>query len=88
MVEDIDTDRIDEAVLALLFLTLHDTNQVSGSARAWKAFDWDSLGRLHEQGLILDPVGKAKSVVLTPEGRARCEALFYKLFSRRPDPMP
>jgi hypothetical protein len=62
---DIDSDKIDEAVLALLCLTLHD------GAPAWKGFDWDSLNRFHE-GLhvrsISDPVGKARSVVLTDEG--------------------
>ena len=56
-VMEIDTDRIDEAVLALLYLGLHD------HWRAWKGFDWDAMGRLHEKGLISDPVGKAKSVV-------------------------
>jgi len=39
----IDTDKIDEAVLALLFLTLHD------GVRAWKSFDWDAMNRLHGQ---------------------------------------
>jgi len=34
MFEDVDTDRIDDAVLALLFLTLHDADQISGMARA------------------------------------------------------
>ena len=51
---DIDTDRIDDAVLALLWLGLHD------SARAWKSFDWDAMDRLHTKGLIHDPVAKAK----------------------------
>ena len=50
---DIDTDRIDEAVLALLWLGLHD------GLRAWKTFDWDAMDRLHAKGLIHDPVGKA-----------------------------
>ena len=50
----IDTDRIDHAVLALLLLGLHN------GQRAWKGFDWDALGRLHEKGLISDPVGRAK----------------------------
>lgn len=72
----IDTDRIDEAVLALLWLTLHD------GVRAWKGFDWDALDRLHRKGLIDNPVGKAKSVVLTDEGLQRSEALFEKLFTR------
>jgi hypothetical protein len=41
---EIDTDKVDEAVLALLYLTLHD------GARAWKGFDWDTLNRLHAKG--------------------------------------
>ena len=73
----IDEDKIDDAVLALLQLTLHD------GRRAWKGMDWDVLGRLHEKGLIDDPVGKVKSVVLTDEGLERSEALFKELFTRR-----
>src|SRR3954469_15878484 len=41
----LDTDKIDEAVLALLYLTRHD------HWRAWKGFDWDALDRLYEKGL-------------------------------------
>lgn len=74
---DIDTDRIDDAVLALLWLTLHD------GRRAWKGHDWDVLGRLHKKGMIDNPVGKAKSVVLTDEGLTRAEALFERLFAKR-----
>jgi Domain of unknown function (DUF6429) len=59
---DIDTDKIDAAVLALLFLTLHD------GVHAWKGHDWDALDRLYRKGMIDNPVGKAKSVVLTDEG--------------------
>lgn len=71
----IDTDRVDDATLALLSLGLHD------DVRAWKGFDWDALNRLHEKGLILDPVGKAKSVVFTPAGLKRSEKLFRELFT-------
>jgi Domain of unknown function (DUF6429) len=71
---DIDRDRIDEAILALLFLGRHDR------VRAWKSFDWDAMERLHTKGLISDPVGKAKSVVFTDEGLRQSEALFRKLF--------
>ena len=73
---EIDRDKIDDAVLALLWLTLHDRD------RAWKSFDWNSMGRLHEKGFILDPVGKAKSVVLTDEGLQRAESLFRAMFTR------
>ena len=72
----VDEERIDEAVLALLWLTLHD------GRRAWKGFDWEVLGRLHAKGLIADPVGRAKSVVLTDEGLRQSEALFRTLFTR------
>jgi hypothetical protein len=72
----IDVDKIDEAVLALLYLTLHD------GVRAWKGHDWDTLDRLYQKGMIDNPVGKAKSVVLTDEGLAESERLFRKLFER------
>lgn len=70
----INTDTIDEVILALLFLTLHDHN------RAWKSFDWDALNRLHERGLISDPINKTKSVVLTDEGLHESERLFKQYF--------
>ena len=73
---EIDTDKIDEAVLALLYLTLHD------GVRAWKGHDWDAMDRLHRKGMIENPVGKAKSVVLTDEGLKESERLFRKLFER------
>lgn len=70
----INKDKIDDAALALLYLTLHD------GYRAWKGFDWDVLSRLHDKGMILDPVGKVKSVVFTDEGLERAKALFEELF--------
>jgi hypothetical protein len=38
------------------------------------------LGRLHDKGLIHDPVGKVKSVVFTQEGQQRAKALFEQMF--------
>jgi hypothetical protein len=72
----LDTDRIDDTVLALLYLTLHD------HYRAWKGFDWDALGRLHEKGMIENPVGEAKSVEFTPDGLRRAKELFGSMFVR------
>ena len=71
---NLDTDRIDQAVLALLYLGLHE------SSRAWKSFDWDAMTRLHQQGFISDPVGKAKSVTFTEEGLRESERLLQTLF--------
>ena len=73
---EIDEEKIEDAVLALLWLTLHD------GCRAWKGFDWNAMGRLHRKGFIENPVNKAKSVVLTEEGLRRAEALFRDLFTR------
>ena len=76
---ELDTDKIDDAVLALLHLTLHDER------RAWKGFDWDVLDRLYRRGMIDNPANKAKSVVLSDEGLQRSEALFGELFTRAGD---
>ena len=51
----LDTVRIDDAVLALLYLNLHHC----GVAR--KGFDWGALNRLFEKGLISDPVRKTNT---------------------------
>ena len=75
---DLDTDKIDQAVLALLYLGRHD------EYRTWKGFDWDAMDRLHQKGFISDPVGKAKSVVFTEEGLAESERLFNEMFVKQP----
>ena len=74
---DYDKDKVDEAVVALLYL---NTFGDSYSTRAWKSFDWDSMDRLFEKGYISDPKSKAKSVVLTEEGLEVAEAAFEKHF--------
>ena len=75
-----DESRIDEAVLALLYLTSFEEHGVS---RAWKGHDWDALNRLHTQGLIDDPRNRNKSIVFTPEGFARAKATCERLFAAR-----
>ena len=64
---NIDEEKIDDAVIALLFLSLHDGDRV------WKAMDWDAMNRLHEKGLISNPVSKTKSVLLSDEGLKKSE---------------
>lgn len=78
----VNTDRIDEAVLALLYLTIHRDGACDPAWSAWKTYDWSALDRLHEQGLIADPASKAKSVTLTEEGVQRCKQAFDRLFVR------
>ena len=74
---DLDTDKLDDAALAVLSLTLHDDNRV------WKGIDWSITDRLHAKGLIRDPVGKAKSLALTEAGMARAEAALAKFFAKQ-----
>jgi hypothetical protein len=50
----IDDDKVDKAVLALLWLAR------CGEGRAWKSHDWDAMDRLFAKGVIGDPKSKAK----------------------------
>ena len=72
----LDTDKIDEAALAILSLTLHYGDQV------WKGIDWTITNRLFEKGLIFDPKNKAKSLSLTPEGVAHAREILAREFSK------
>lgn len=76
---EIDHDKIDEVVLALLCLTMWDDR---GVTRAWKGQNWDVLNRLFQKGWILDPKNKNKSVVLTEEGEALAQQFFEKHFAK------
>ena len=78
--DDIDIERIDEAVLALLRLGLHGGKE---EPRAWKGFDWAAMDRLHRKGMITNPVGKAKSVLFTEEGLRESKRLFDEMFRGR-----
>jgi hypothetical protein len=71
---ELDHERIDAAVLAMLYLNLYCSGAV------WKGFDWNAMERLHEKGLISDPVGKAKSVVFSEEGEQQARKLFELMF--------
>ena len=76
-----DEDKIDDYTLALMSLVVHDRMEGYG-ARAWKGFDWDTMNRLHEKGMITNPIGKAKSVGLTEEGYKKAEELFDRFFKK------
>lgn len=72
---ELDTEKLDRAALAILSLTLHD------GRRVWKGIDWTITDRLHEKGFVHDPVGRAKSLVLTDEGLAAAKAALKEFFS-------
>ena len=71
-----DDQKVDAAVLALMYLTLHD------DGRAWKGFPWEATDRLYEHGFIENPVNKNKSVVLTEQGRVEAEKMFKQLLAK------
>ena len=75
---EFDETKVDEATLALLWLVTEKGDY--GIPRAWKSFDWETMNRLYEKGLISDPKSKAKSVVVTEEGAERAEKLFKQMF--------
>lgn len=76
---DLAAEKLEQAVLALLYLNSFDDK--SGGKRAWKAFPWNVMDRLHEKGYISDPANKNKSVWLSEEGARLSEELCEKLFA-------
>ena len=78
---DPNLDKIDDAVLALLYYSSFTEGKDEFAVwRAWKSHDWEALNRLYDRACISDPKNKYKSVVLTQEGRRRGEELFQRLF--------
>ena len=74
-----DKDKVDDATLALLYLVSWKMKK-GFPWSAWKSFDWDTMDRLHQKGLISNPKGKAKSIVFSDEGYERAERLFREMF--------
>jgi hypothetical protein len=75
---DIDEAKLEETVLALLYLTSFGKKS---ELRAWKGHDWSVMNSLHEKGYISNPATKAKSVLFTEEGAKRSKELFEKHFA-------
>ena len=73
---NIDDEKVEQAVLALLYLTLHDGN------RAWKGFDFNVLDQLHQKGFTESPINKSKSITLTEQGLSRSKMLFEEMFTK------
>ena len=74
---EIDQEKVEQAVLALLYLTSFKDRL---GLRAWKGHNWEVMNLLHEKGYISNPASKAKSVALTKQGAQRSKELFEKLF--------
>ncbi len=76
---DLDAEKLEQTVLALLYLNSFDEKPAGKGA--WKAFPWSVMDRLHEKGYISNPATKNKSVWLSEEGARLSEELCEKLFS-------
>ena len=68
-----DEDKVDEMVLALLFLTLRD------GYRAWKGHDWSAVDGLHKKGMIANPLEKP-SLLRSPRRDCNVRANCYEAF--------
>jgi hypothetical protein len=73
--DDLDGEKLAEAALGILSLTLH-------GGRVWKALDWNLMNLLFEKEWICDPVSKAQSVLLTEDGKALARRFLVKHFGR------
>lgn len=75
-----DRDKVDEMVLALLYLTsTHDKY----ATRAWKGLDWEAMDRLCKKGYISDPKVKSPTVDLTETGAKLSKELFFSHFGAK-----
>jgi hypothetical protein len=75
---DIDGEKLEQVVLALLYLNSFEEGT---GRRAWKSFAWSLMDSLHEKGYISDPANKNKSVWLSEKGAKLSKKSFEKLFA-------
>ena len=72
-----DRDKVDEIVLALLYLT---SSRDQYATRAWKGLNWETPDRLYKKGYISDPQIKSPTVTFSQEGERLSKELFFKHF--------
>lgn len=82
---NLDTEKIDMDVLALLFLTSFRERK-EFPMQAWKGHDWDALDRLCEGGFIFNPKNRNKSITFTDKGLAEAQRLFESKYVKKPAP--
>jgi hypothetical protein len=75
----INTDKIDDYTLALLYLVAWDRQKGHG-AKARTTFDWDTMDRLRRKGFISDVKSRPESIVLSEPGYRKAEEMFNTLF--------
>lgn len=78
---DIDAEKLEQTVLALLYFNSFDDKP--GGKRAWKGFPWSVMDQLHERVTFPIQPTKNKSVWLSEKGAKLAEELFEKLFAAK-----
>lgn len=74
--DTLDLDKLAEAALAILSLTLHD------NGRVWKSLDWDLMDLLEEKKWVVEARSRAKSVILTEDSERLAGEFLRKYFGR------
>ena len=77
---DYDREKVDEMVLALLYLT---GSPVTEGARAWKGLPLEVLNNLVQKGYISDNNSKTPILTLSAEGARLSKELFFKYFNAK-----
>ena len=80
---DVDAEKLEQAVLALLHL---NTFEHKLGKRAWKALPWSVMDQLHDKGYISDPATKASPCACQTRGlgsRKNCLRSFLPPSSRQ-----
>ena len=73
-------DKVDEMVLALLYLTSsHD----QFGTRAWKGIDIVVMDRLYKKGYVGDPQSKLPTLTLSETGAKLSKELFFNYFDAK-----
>lgn len=75
-----DQDKVDEMLLALLYL---NSTRTQYGTRAWKGLNLEVLERLFKKGYIGDPKAKTLSLDLTEAGARLSKDLFLKFFDAK-----
>lgn len=77
---EIDYDKVDEMMLALLYLT---SSTDKFGTRTWKGLDVATLTRLYKKGYISDPQSKSPTMLLSEEGARLSKELFSQYFAKK-----
>ena len=77
---EFDQEKIDEIMLALLYLT---SSTDKYGTRAWKGLDVATLDRLYRKGYISDPQSKSPTMTLSEEGARLSKELFIRYFAKK-----